>query len=378
MTVALVGARIFDGEWLADGRAVLVDGARITAVIGERDVPAGAERVAISGLLAPGFLDVQVNGGGGVLFNAAPDVAAIATIGAAHRRFGTTGFLVTFITDDITRMREAAAAVRAAMAAGTPGLCGVHFEGPWLSEARKGAHEARFLRDFSEEDFELLTAPGLGRVHVTLAPERVPASVVARLAKAGVVVSAGHTEADPATMRQARAAGLSGVTHLFNAMPPLAGRAPGPVAAALEDPDCYCGLIVDLEHVSAESLRVAIGAHGFERMMLVTDAMPTVGSDATGFDLYAGRVEKRGSRLVNEAGTLAGSDLDMATAVRNTVATIGLPLEAALQMASRFPAEFLGLRDRGRMAPGQRADLVLLDDALRVTDTWIAGRRARS
>lgn len=378
MTVALVGARIFDGEWLADGRAVLVDGARITAVIGEGDVPGAAERVAISGLLAPGFLDVQVNGGGGVLFNAAPDVAAIATIGAAHRRFGTTGFLVTFITDDITRMREAAAAVRAAMAAGTPGLCGVHFEGPWLSEARKGAHEARFLRDFSEEDFELLTAPGLGRVHVTLAPERVPASVVARLAKAGVVVSAGHTEADPATMRQARAAGLSGVTHLFNAMPPLAGRAPGPVAAALDDPDCYCGLIVDLEHVSAESLRVAIGAHGFERMMLVTDAMPTVGSDATGFDLYAGRVEKRGGRLVNEAGTLAGSDLDMATAVRNTVAALGLPLEAALQMASRFPAEFLGLRDRGRMAPGQRADLVLLDDALRVTDTWIAGRRARS
>jgi N-acetylglucosamine-6-phosphate deacetylase len=192
------------------------------------------------------------------------------------------------------------------------------------------------------------------------------------------VVSAGHTEADPATIRQARAAGLSGVTHLFNAMPPLAGRAPGPVAAALDDPDCYCGLIVDLEHVSAESLRVAIGAHGFERMMLVTDAMPTVGSDATGFDLYAGRVEKRGGRLVNEAGTLAGSDLDMATAVRNTVAALGLPLEAALQMASRFPAEFLGLRDRGRMAPGQRADLVLLDDALRVTDTWIAGRRSRS
>jgi N-acetylglucosamine-6-phosphate deacetylase len=376
MVVALTGATVFDGDRLADGHAVIVDGATILSVKAATDLPAGVERIAIEGLLAPGFVDLQVNGGGSVLFNDARSVAAIAAIGSAHRRFGTTGFLVTFISDATARMREAAEAVRAAIAAGTPGLLGVHFEGPWLSPARNGAHDERFLRDFTEEDFLLLTAPGLGRVQVTLAPERVPAAMIARLVEAGVVVSAGHTEADVATLREARAAGLAGYTHLFNAMPPLAGRAPGPVGAALSDPDCYCGLIADLEHVGAESLRIAIAAHGWQRMMLVTDAMPTVGTEATGFALYGRPIEKRDGRLVNEAGKLAGSDLDMTTAVRNAIETLGLPLEAALRMASRIPAELLGLNDRGRIAPGCRADLVLLDDGLRVTDTWIGGKRS--
>jgi N-acetylglucosamine-6-phosphate deacetylase len=375
MVVALTGATVFDGDRLSNGQAVLLDGPKIVAIKAERDIPAGIARVAVEGLLAPGFIDVQVNGGGGALFNDARSVEAIAAIGAAHRRFGTTGFLVTFISDEFSKMREAADVVRTAIAAGTPGLLGVHFEGPWLSAARKGIHDARFLRDFSEEDFSLLTAPGLGRVQVTLAPERVPAAVIARLVASGVVVSAGHTEADVATLRQARAAGLSGYTHLFNAMPPLAGRAPGPVGAALDDPDAYCGLIVDRRHVGPESLRIAVGAHGYERMMLVTDAMPTVGTDATGFDLYGKRIEKRGGMLVDEAGTLAGSDLDMATAVRNAADMLGLPIEIALQMASRIPAEFLGLKDRGRIAVGARADLVLLDDELCVVDSWIGGKR---
>jgi N-acetylglucosamine-6-phosphate deacetylase len=376
MVVALTGATVFDGDRIADACAVILDGGTIAGVRAEMDLPPGIERAAIKGLLAPGFIDIQVNGGGGVLFNDARNVEAIAAIGAAHRRFGTTGFLVTFITDETAKMRDAADAVRTAIAAGMPGLLGVHFEGPWLSEARRGIHDSRFLRNFTEEDFSLLTAPGLGRVHVTLAPERVSAAIIVRLVAAGVVVSAGHTEADVATLRVAWAAGLAGYTHLFNAMPPLAGRAPGPVGAALDDPDCYCGLIVDLQHVSAESLRVAIGAHGWERMMLVTDAMPTVGTDATGFELYGRRIEKRDGHLVNEVDTLAGSGLDMATAVRNAVEALGLPVEAALRMASRIPAEFLGLKDRGRIAPGCRADLVLLDDDLRVVDTWIGGKRS--
>jgi N-acetylglucosamine-6-phosphate deacetylase len=376
MVVALTGATVFDGDRLAEGRAVLIDGATIAGVTAETDFPAGTERVAVEGLIAPGFIDIQVNGGGGVLFNDAPSTEAIAAIGAAHRRFGTTGFLATFISDETAKMHEAAGAVRAAIAAGTPGLVGIHFEGPWLNPARKGVHDARFLRDFTEEDLSLLTEPGLGCMHVTLAPERVPAASIGRLVAAGVGISAGHTEADVETLRQARAAGLSGYTHLFNAMPPLAGRAPGPVGAALDDPDCYCGLIVDLEHVSAESLRVAIAAHGWQRMMLVTDAMPTVGTDAAGFELYGRRIDRRGGRLTDAAGTLAGSDLDMATAVRNAVKTLGLPIEAALQMAARIPAEFLRLKDRGRIAPGYRADLVLIDDSLQVVETWIGGKRS--
>jgi N-acetylglucosamine-6-phosphate deacetylase len=374
VTFALTGARIFDGVRLLDGAAVIVDGAAIAAVVDEAELPAALERRPVEGLIAPGFIDVQVNGGGGVLFNDTPTVDAIAAIGAAHRRFGTTGFLPTFISDAPERMRQALTAVRGALRAGVPGLLGIHLEGPWLNPARRGAHDAGFFRDLSEDDIEHLIAPGLGRVLVTLAPERVPVSAIGRLAEAGVIVSAGHTEADVATLRAARAAGLSGFTHLFNAMPPLFGRAPGPVGAALTDGDAWCGLIVDLHHVDPASLQVAMAARGFERMMLVSDAMPTVGTEVTQFDLLGRNIERQGDRLADDEGTLAGSHLDMAAAVRNAVSTLGLSLEAALHMASRAPAEFLGFGEAlGRIAPGYRASLVLLDADLQVTASWIEG-----
>jgi N-acetylglucosamine-6-phosphate deacetylase len=198
--------------------------------------------------------------------------------------------------------------------------------------------------------------------------------MIKRMTSAGVIVSAGHTRADIGTIATARGAGLTGFTHLFNAMPPLAGRDPGPVGAALDDPDCYVGLIVDLFHVSPVSLRVAIAAKGWKRMMLVTDAMPSVGSNLTGFTIHGRKVSRENGRLTTDDGTIAGSDLDMATAVRNAVGELGLPIEAALHMASRAPAMFLGLdHELGRIAPGYRASLVLLDDDLKVVETWIDG-----
>jgi N-acetylglucosamine-6-phosphate deacetylase len=374
VTFALAGARVFDGTRLVDGVAVVVDGDMIASLSIEADLPAAVERRPVSGLLAPGFIDVQVNGGGGVLFNETPTAAGIATIAAAHRRFGTTGLLPTLISDTPERMREAAKAVRDALGAGVPGVLGVHFEGPWLNPARRGVHDARFFRDLSDVDIALLTAPGLGRVLVTLAPERVPVPTIVRLAEAEVIISAGHTEAGAATIRAARAAGLTGFTHLFNAMPPLSGRAPGPVGAALVDNDAWCGLIVDLHHVDPVALQAAIAARGFERMMLVSDAMPTVGTELTRFDLLGRSIGRQDARLTTEDGTLAGSHLDMAAAVRNAVSALRLPLEAALHMASRAPAEFLGLgAGLGRIAPGYRANLVLLDTDLQVVETWIDG-----
>jgi N-acetylglucosamine-6-phosphate deacetylase len=194
-----------------------------------------------------------------------------------------------------------------------------------------------------------------------------------------VIVSAGHTTADYQTIAAAFSAGLTGFTHLFNAMPPLAGRAPGPVGAALDNADAWCGIIVDLHHVSAVSLRVALAAKGWQRMMLVTDAMPSVGSDRSSFDLNGRMVTRRDGKLTTDDGTIAGSDLDMAAAVRNTIEHLGMPLEAALHMASRAPAEFLRLGDDlGRIAPGYRANLVLLDDDLEVVETWIDGVASRA
>jgi N-acetylglucosamine-6-phosphate deacetylase len=377
MAFALTGARVFDGECMHDGAAVVVDGGFIAAVVPEPDLPAKVERRRIVGLLAPGFVDVQVNGGGGVLFNADPTVEAIRAIGAAHRRFGTTGFLPTFITDRREKMRAAVDAVRAALEAGVPGVLGIHLEGPFLNPARKGVHDAAHIRAFDDEDFAIVTSLGRGRTLVTLAPEMVPPETIARLAAAGVVVAAGHTAASYEAIVAARRQGLSGFTHLFNAMPPMFAREPGPAGAALDDRGCWCGIIADLHHVAPAMLRLALAARGTERMMLVTDAMPSVGTDLSQFDLLGQPVRRANGRLTTPNGTLAGSDLDMATAVRNVVSHLGVTLDDALRMASRAPAAFLRLdSELGRIASGHRANLVLLDDRLGVKETWIGGTPA--
>ncbi len=374
MSLALIGARVFDGAQLHDGMSVVIADGRVSALVPAGEIPAGAARRRIEGLLAPGFIDCQVNGGGGVLFNDQRTREGIAAIGAAHRRFGTTGFLPTLITDTPEHMAEAIAAAREALKARVPGVLGIHLEGPFLSAERKGVHDPRLFRDMDDRDVALVTSLGLGRTLLTLAPERVPTERIAELVAAGVVISAGHTAAAYETLVAARAAGLTGFTHLFNAMPPLAGRAPGPVGAALDDAEAFVGIIADLFHVSAPSLRVAIAAHGWRRMMLVTDAMPSVGTDITAFLIDGNVITRKDGQLTRADGTIAGSDLDMATAVRNCVAHLDLPIEAALHMASRAPAEFLRLGDElGRIAPGYRADLVLLDDDLHVVNTWIDG-----
>ena len=378
MLYALLPDRLFDGEKILGRHGVVIENGRIQAVLPANAVDPVLPRHRLEGLLAPGFIDVQVNGGGGIQFNDATTLEGIAAIGAAHRRFGTTGFMVTLISDTREKTGAAVAAVSAGLAAQLPGLLGIHIEGPFLNLERRGVHAAAMIRPMEPEDLAILTSLGAGRTLVTLAPEKIPPEDIRRLAEAGVIVAAGHTAADYATVRRALALGLTGFTHLYNAMPPLAGRDPGPVGAALEDRASWCGLIVDLHHVSAPSLKIAIAAKGAERMMLVTDAMATVGTDLAEFTFQGQRITRTGGRLTTAegraAGTLAGSDLDMATAVRNTVRHLGLPLEQALAMASRVPAAFLRLESElGRIAPGLRASLALLDDDLEVKETWIDG-----
>ncbi|MET0427426.1 MAG: N-acetylglucosamine-6-phosphate deacetylase [Microvirga sp.] len=375
MPFALRGARIFDGDRMLDGRAIVIEGERIVGLPAAADLGSGLEIHQVEGLLAPGFIDTQVNGGGGVLFNDERSAAGIRAIGAAHRACGTTGFLPTFITDTRGRMAEAFAAAADALREGVPGALGIHLEGPFINPARKGVHDPSLMRRIEEEDFAILTSLAAGRTLVTVAPEWTGVAAVERLATAGVIVSAGHTAADSATIEEACRRGLRGFTHLFNAMPPLAGRDPGPVGAALDSRDTWCGLIVDGHHVSDAALRVAIAAKGSETMMLVTDAMSSVGSDLSTFDLMGRTVYRENGKLATADGTLAGSDLDMAGAVRNAVERLNLPLATALRMASRVPASFLRLdHELGRIAVAYRASLVLLDDALHVRRTWIDGK----
>ena len=374
MPLALTGARIFDGTHMHEGRAVVVENGRIVAVPQERDLGAGIKRRALTGLLAPGFIDVQVNGGGGIMFNDMRSVEGLKIMAAAHRKYGTTGLLPTFITDTRERMAEAVEALRAALFMRVPGVLGIHIEGPFINPARKGVHQADFMRPMEEADFDILTSLKEGRTLVTLAPECNSMELIARLAAAGVLICAGHTASDYDTVMEACRHGLRGFTHLYNAMPPLAGREPGPVGAALDNRDTWCGIIVDGHHVSDAALRLAVAAKGSERMMLVTDAMAVTGTDMRTFELHGRTIYRREGKLATEDGTLAGSDLDMASAIRNSVERLGLGLPDVLRMASLVPATFLRLdHELGRIAPGYRANLVLLDEGLHVQDAWIDG-----
>ncbi|WP_156679654.1 N-acetylglucosamine-6-phosphate deacetylase [Sphingomonas profundi] len=370
---AFVNGRVLLDGVLREDRIVLVEGDRIAAVATGDAVPADAERIDLAGdVLAPGFIDTQVNGGGGVLFNDAPTVETIARIGAAHRRFGTTGFLPTVISDDPAVVDRAVAAVAQAIAQGVPGVLGIHIEGPFLNVARKGIHRADKIRPLDESGIAELTRPTGGVTMATLAPERTTPATIARLADAGVVVMAGHSDATYAEASAAIAAGMAGATHLFNAMSQLGNREPGMVGAILDHDGLVSGIIVDGRHVSPATLRVALRARPTADFMLVTDAMPSVGGPKA-FDLQGRAIRVEDGVCVDDRGVLAGSDLDMAAAVRNAIALLGLGEAEALTMAAASAARLLRLDHRlGRIAPGSQADLVRLREG-RVTDTWIGG-----
>jgi N-acetylglucosamine-6-phosphate deacetylase len=374
MRHAIAADSVFDGAALHREFAITIEGADIAALLPRRDLPRGMPVRAMppGTWLAPGFIDVQVNGGGDVLFNDTPTADGIAAIAAAHRRFGTTGLLPTLISDTREKMRRASEAVAAAMRA-CPGVLGIHFEGPFLSPLRAGVHDLAMFRAPDDADLALLTMPRGGATLVTLAPECVPPGFVGALAREGVRVALGHSMATYEQTIDALAEGLTGFTHLFNAMRPLASRDPGPIAAALEDKRAYYGLILDGEHVAPAMLRLALRGTG--HAMLVTDAMPPVGGSRDAFRLCGKDVILRDGRVATGDGVLAGSALDMEGAVRNCVRLLGISLPEALRLAAATPATFLGLSHRlGRIAPGCRADIVALDpDAVRILATWVAG-----
>jgi N-acetylglucosamine-6-phosphate deacetylase len=373
---ALIGARILSAQgWLDDHALILAQG-RIDALVPVDRIPADAAPISLaSGMLLPGFIDTQVNGGGGILFNDHPTVEGIRAIAAAHRAFGTTGLLPTLISDDLNVIAQGIHAVDEAIAQGVPGILGIHIEGPFLNTSKRGIHDASKFRRIDAAAIDLLSSLRRGRILVTLAPELADHGLISALTARGVIVAAGHSLATYEDMQRARGEGLSGLTHLFNAMTPLEGRTPGMVGAALEG-GLISGIIVDGHHVHPASLRVAYAALGKEALMLVTDAMPTVGATSKSFSLGATQIMADGGALRSADGTLAGSDLDMASAVKNATMMMGVDLAAASHMASATPARFMGQQTvRGAITPGLAADLVHIDAQIRVLSTWIGGDR---
>ena len=373
-THAVAAGHIFDGATLHGNAAVVIEGATIVAVVPRSQLPAGmAVRDLPDGIwIAPGFIDLQVNGGADVLFNDQPTPDGIAAIAAAHRRFGTTALLPTLISDAPPKTKAALEAVEASLES-EPGVLGIHLEGPFLSPAKAGIHDPRAIREPTPEDEKILCQPRKGKTLLTLAPEQVPPGFVRRLAQAGVRLSLGHSMATYAQTRAAMREGVIGFTHLFNAMRPLGSREGGPIAAALESTDAWYGLIADGIHVAAAVLRLALRGAGHP--MLVTDAMPPVGGRQSSFILQGRQIRVERGRATSQEGTLGGAILDMASAVRNCVEHVGVPLTLALTFASLNPAKFIGLGDSlGRLAPGYRADIVAFEPGkLNVLETWVAG-----
>jgi N-acetylglucosamine-6-phosphate deacetylase len=372
----LYGARLFDGERLHDDCALVVEGASILALTRLEDRPRGGEQHDLGGgVLSPGFIDWQINGGGGVLFNANPTVEGIAAIAAAHRRAGVTAFLPTVVTDAPRVLDAALAAAREAQSR-VPGALGVHVEGPFIDPKRKGVHPAQFIRPMLEQDADALIAARAGVMVVTLAPASVPLELIGRLANAGIVVSLGHSDTSAEEAQSVFDAGASAVTHLYNAMSQLSSRAPGVVGATLADPRIICGLIADGEHAHPAAYRAALAAKGPRGVALVSDAMPPAAGGPDVFELQGRRMTRVGNKLTAEDGTLAGAAITMRDAVDYLVHVLKVSLADALMMATLTPARLLRVDNRiGRLKPGLRADLVHLTDDLQLAEVWVGGRR---
>ncbi|GAA3093069.1 N-acetylglucosamine-6-phosphate deacetylase [Rhizobium viscosum] len=373
------GARIFDGERFHDERALIVRDERVEAIVGLNNLPEGDVVTLAGGVLSAGFIDAQVNGGGGRMLNDEPSPDSMYMIADGHRPYGTTALLPTLITD--TAEATAAAIEAAKIAVKTNrGVAGLHLEGPHLAPARKGAHLAELMRPVEDRDVKTFIAAReeIGTLLVTMAAEQVTVSQVRELSEAGVIVSIGHSDSTSEAAEARFDAGARGVTHLFNAMSQLAHRAPGLVGAAIDHPSVWCGIIADGHHVDPKALRTALRAkRGEGKLFFVTDAMSLVGSKMDTFTLNGRTVRReRGgfcSKLVLSDGTLAGSDVDMASTIRYGVTYLELTLAEALRMATLYPARFLKLADRGQLSPGARADLVHFTDEIEVTATWLSG-----
>jgi N-acetylglucosamine-6-phosphate deacetylase len=373
MITTLIAEQLFDGKEVHRHRPISFKDGKIIAF----DTVEGAKEIKASGLLTPGFIDVQVNGGGGYLFNHDTNIRTLETMVKAHSRYGTTALLPTLITSDLLTLKCATDVISDAMTKQLPGVIGVHFEGPHISVPKKGIHSTAHIRELSQAELELYCRDDLGIKVITLAPENVSVETIKTLVENQVIVCLGHSNASYEQTKAALDAGATGFTHIFNAMSPLTSREPNMIGAALLDEYSWCGLILDGHHLHPATAKLATRAKANGKMMLVTDAMSTIGSEQSQFEFDGHQIQLSGDKLISQTGQLAGSALDMITAVNNAQTMLDLTFEEALKMASYYPAQFLKIRDqRGQLSIGSNADFTLLsttNSSHHVTNTWIGG-----
>ena len=376
LSYAIIGAKIFDGEVEHIHSALLIEKGEISSIVAQDQVPEGCEIITVDGgVLVPGFIDLQVNGGGGILFNDRRDVDGLKIICEAHIKFGTTALLPTLITDKPDITTQAIKAGISAVSDQVPGMLGIHLEGPHLSVPKRGAHKETLVREMTTDDLdELIEAKkSLPVMLTTVATESVSNDQINELNKAGIIVSLGHSNASYDETTSAAAAGATCVTHLFNGMSGFNHRDPGLAGAALNTGGLYAGLIADYIHVDPAAISIALKAkEGPGKIFLVTDAMSTIGTNMTSFTLNGRVINRSNGRLTLENGSLAGADIDMISTVKNMIKIVGF--EEAIRMASLYPAEVIGRDDKmGHLKAGALANIVHLSEDHDVEHVWING-----
>ena len=374
---ALTQGRIFTGHEILDDHAIIVANGLIERICPLADVPANVEQRSVNGaILAPGFIDVQLNGCGGVQFNDTAEAVTVETLEImqkANEKSGCTSFLPTLITTSDDLMKQGVRVMREYLAKHPNQALGLHLEGPWLNLVKKGTHNPEFVRKPDHELVQFLCDNADVITKVTLAPEMVAPEVITALANAGIVVSAGHSNATAKEARIGFRAGITFATHLFNAMPYMSGREPGLTGAILDANEIYCGIIADGLHVDYINIRNAKRLKG-DKLCLVTDATAPAGANIDQF-IFAGKtIYYRNGLCVDENGTLSGSSLTMIEGVRNLVEHANIALDEVLRMATLYPARAIGVEKHlGSIAPGKVANLTAFTHDFKIIKTIVNG-----
>jgi len=376
MKQALLGSQIFCGELFYDDHALLVDGKSIVDIVDKNNIPENFNKMELDqGILAPGFIDLQVNGGGGVLFNNSPNKESLNTIIKAHQFFGTTSVMPTVISDSLEVLEQCITTVTEEIK-NNSSLLGIHIEGPFFNTKYRGVHQKQYISTINSDYLNLFESLKGFPVMLTLAPECISSQQLKHLTSLGIKTLAGHSDASYDELDDAIKNGLDGFTHLFNAMSQISAREPGVVGSALHFENTFASIIVDLHHVHPSLIQLAYQLKPTGKLFFISDSMATINHGKPSFELYDEVVNESDGRLVNSEGKLAGSSITQIDAVKNAYQKCNIPLNQALAMASRYPAEYLGIANHlGFLKPGYRADLVHFDSNFKVHNAWVSGKQ---
>ncbi len=376
MKQALLGSQIFCGERFYDDHALLVDGKSIVDIVDKNHTPDNFNKIELDqGILAPGFIDLQVNGGGGVLFNNSPNKESLNTIIKAHQFFGTTSVMPTVISDSLEVLEQCIKTVTEEIK-NNSSLLGIHIEGPFFNTKYRGVHQKQYISTINSDYLNLFESLKGFPVMLTLAPECISSQQLKHLTSLGIKTLAGHSDASYDELDDAIKNGLDGFTHLFNAMSQISAREPGVVGSALHFENTFASIIVDLHHVHPSLIQLAYQLKPTGKLFFISDSMATINHGKPSFELYDEVVNELDGRLVNSEGKLAGSSITQIDAVKNAYQKCNIPLNQALAMASRYPAEYLGIANHlGSLKPGYRADLVHFDSNFKVRNAWVSGKQ---